>query len=82
MVAQPAPFGGRHVVRRPRDQHIVALAVQALGQRDHRVHVTTGAEGSEQNFHTRNLRCALARRPPQTPRNLKAALDLCFIAFS
>ena len=60
MVAQPTPLGGRHVVRRPRDQHVVSLAVQALGQRDHRVHVTSGAERSEQNFHARSLCCAVS----------------------
>jgi hypothetical protein len=27
------------------------LAFQALGERDHRVYIASGAEGSEQNFH-------------------------------
>ena len=51
MVAQPAPFGVRHIVRQASDQHVMSLAFQALGQRDHRVYIASGAEGSEQNFH-------------------------------
>jgi hypothetical protein len=68
VVAQVVPFCSLHVVRRARNQHVVFLAVQALGQRDHRVHVTTGAEWSEQNFHARSLRRTPAPRPPQSVR--------------
>ena len=68
MVAQVVPFCGLHEVRRARNQHVVSLAVQALSQRDHRVHVTTGAEWSEQNFHARSLSRAPAPRPPQSER--------------
>ena|GEM_PF-5423736 len=50
VVAQPAPFGGGHVVRRARDQHVVSLAVQALDQRDHRVHVPREPNGASRIF--------------------------------
>ena len=66
MVAQPAPFGVRNIVRQASDQHVMSLAFQALGQRDHRVYIASGAKGASRIFTLGSLCRWLAPRPPQS----------------